>query len=297
MANFNFFGDSWYWVWDLGPKIKGTNPPHIKSKDLIDLNAIEVLDVLQNKHVCTQGHSLYDVYLKHLGHNTRCFCFPAQDWNTTLKTILTTKLNGGIVEIPNWADGPHPWDSTIEEGYTVIFYSNILRGEWQSLPIKPPVHNKKELDNYIEQVNVTSLTKIADWATANKQKVILLGGQTKFNKDTFNKWKRSNKNAPIELASSDVIVTLIRTHVNDNYFIEQDKQDFGYWKLSTDINISTDWDYKVLDEMSEQQKFYEDAVEEPTIKPYLFPDGGHPSLLGQYFILDLILSVVDNKFN
>lgn len=294
MANFNFFGDSWYWTWNLGPKGKDTiEPPYIRSNQLIDLNKIAVTDFLGHEHSWTQGHSLYDIYLKHLGHTTKCFCFPAQDWNITVGSILATKLNGGIVERPDWNGGTHLWDSTIEEGYTVIFYSSIIRG----LDIDAPVHNKKELDNYIEQINTTSLIKIADWAIENKQQVILLGGQSKFDKSTFNKWKRSNKNAPIVLGSSDLMASVIIQHVNPDYFSQHGIQDFGYWKLSTDINVDTNWDYKVLDEMNEQQKFYRDAVDDVYVKPYLFPDGGHPSLLGQYCILDLILSVVDNKFN
>lgn len=294
MANFNFFGDSWYWTWNLGPRAKGhQEPPYIRSKQLIDLNKISLYNFLAYEHTWNHGHSLYDIYLKHLGHNTRCFCFPAQNWDETLQSILATKLNGGIVERPDWNGGTHLWDSTIDEGYTVIFYSNIIRG----VATDEPVHNKKELDNFIEQTNTSSLTKLADWATENKQKVILLGGQSKFDKSTFNKWKRQNKNIPIVLGSSDLMTSVIKEHVNPEYFSRHGIQDFGYWKLSTDINVDNNWDYKVLDEMNEQQKFYIDAIDDPYIKPYLFPDGGHPSLLGQYCILDLILSVVNNKFN
>ena len=66
MANFNFFGDSWYWTWNLGPRAKGhQEPPYIRSKQLIDLNKISLYNFLAYEHTWNHGHSLYDIYLKH----------------------------------------------------------------------------------------------------------------------------------------------------------------------------------------------------------------------------------------
>lgn len=294
MSNFNFFGDSWFWTWNLGPKVKKKEPPHIQSRQLADLNKHSAINFQQHEVNITQAHSIYEIYLKHLGHDIKNFCNPTQSWEVTVDSIEATKLNGGIEKRLNWSNAIHEWDCGIKEGYSVVFYSSIIRNTNLR---SAPVHDKKSLEKYIKNINIGSLDRISSWAKKNKQKVILIGGQARFDKSTFNIWKKQNPKAPIHLASSDAIATLIRTHHRNDFFTKNAKEDFGYWKLASDIDVDDSWDLEILNDMDEQQKFFRDAVEDPFIKPYIFPDGGHPSMLGQYCILDLILSTVENKFN
>jgi len=292
-ANFNFFGDSWYWTWNLGDR-DSMGPLGVTSKELKDLNTNFASDITGTTISWSQGHSLYDVYLKYLGYCPKCFCFPTQNWNQTLESILATKLNGGIIESKDsYNNIINRWDTSIDEGYAVIFYSNIIRGQvWDA-----PIHNKKDLYDYIDRVNINSLNKIAGWAITNKQKVILIGGQTCFNQSTFDQWKKNNPDAPVILGAADLIATHIKKLVGLDFFSDNNKDEIGYWKLSTDIVVNEDWDIEVLEDMDRHQKFYIELTEHPAIRPLLYPDDGHPSLLGQYFTLDLILSLIADNFN
>lgn len=290
-ANFNFFGDSWYWTWYLGDR-DSMGPLGVTSQELKDLNTNFASDITGQTHSWCQGHSLYDIYLKHLGYNPKCFCFPTQNWNNTLESILATKLNGGVIESKDSHNNIHRWDTSIDEGYTVIFYSNIIRGRHIGLPI----HNKKELYDYIDRVNTDSLNNIADWAVTNKQKVILIGGQTCFNQSTFDQWKKLNPDMPVILGASDLIAAHIKKLVGFDCFSDNNKDEIGYWKLSTDIVVNEEWDLDILEDMDKHQKFYIELTEHPGIRPLLYPDDGHPSLLGQYFTLDLILSLIAENF-
>ena len=186
MANFNFFGDSWYWTWHLGQRESVNNPgsndlrdlsPYgVVSNDLIDLNLGTITDTKMHQFSVREAHSLYEIYLKHLGHTAKTFCYPGQTWFKTVNSILDTKLNGKTMQFVSKSiiansKSSGEVDLSIKEGYTVIFYSSIIRGPAKK---QHPVHSKKEMYNYIKQCNIDSLTTIADWATENKQKVILI---------------------------------------------------------------------------------------------------------------------------
>lgn len=302
---FNFFGDSWAWVWNYFPKSQQLeeNMNSRYGKKIQDHRGGE----FQKTYYKYGSFSFYEVMLERLGHDVAIYNHPAQDWQSTVSSMLFRDLNGTErlqEDSGNRLPGMPAPDSIVtndlKPGVSVVFYSNIMRN-WGGIESAPEwikfVHDKDALEDYLTKVNLESLNQIAEWAVQNKQLVLIYGGQGRFPKSLFSAWKKRNQDKPVYLRMecffSEMYKKFFPALGNENPEW-QDVTTFGDWKLSTDATTRVDetWDPKLIDMIYQQQNIFDFAIQNG-LKHYAYPDSGHPNLNGCYRILDDILYAVE----
>jgi hypothetical protein len=266
---FQFYGDSWYWIWNYHAILKSdtvkslySTPYHFHPDRIVD--AIPMLDIL----------------LKHLGHSSAHDCRPGQPFWETVDGIVNPESVKHRAEIKG---------ETISADHHIVFYSSQLRGEeLRDFLIANKNLNYKKFEEAYYAQTVKDLCLLGEHANNTNTKYLILPGQSVLYNRVFNL-------VPSHLRKNLVLLTeCVLTHILS--LGNGDKiEPYGpfFFTDVTGREIHVPWEELNSDITNNIHNQINAPID--SLRGITWPDSHHPGAQGTLVMLDMIFSHIEGK--
>lgn len=248
---FRTFGDSWAWCWSL----------QFNSKEL---NEKMYYDPSKMKNGERYAVDILTIYMDRLGHNIDIHNTPGESFNDVLDYIRSNT------------------DTLEKVDHNIVYFSGLLR---------PDIHNF-DVSNYYNFCNqydtllINLLQELDKWAIEKNESVLMVGGHSWFDPETFKKANCKN----VKLLS-DCLITDISNRLGFQVPNLKNKFRFAdYWIK----DIDETFDEILIDEILNSLKITDVLIHE--MKSFIMvPDHNHLNATGMLFFLDLLFEYLENE--
>lgn len=244
---FRSFGDSWAWSWLQ--KYQSKEFSRFANQPPIADYSVHFDSLRFN--------------LAALGHELETFNHPAFPFTATVDRIISTPVNHSV-------------------DYNILWYSDPIRYDDIDLVERPSL--EKVLDIY-DNLHSTYLSKLAEWADANNQKVLIFGGQSSLMSDSFERHNSSNN---VHLVSSCIVSDICRRYFN----LDHPPLLFKLCDWASKANA--DWSEDLINQLTHDDQLWKLNLK--SFRALTYPDGGHLNISGHHYMLDVMFKYIEDNF-